>query len=97
MGIVSDKIKKRETGRYNQEKLQIIRYNFIDIYNRLQTKECPKKLLIQHTKFVNSLQLNLGKKHTSIIALQHFCNTKDKSHAMTNLTQYLNNRNMFKN
>ena len=97
MGIVSERILNRESGRNTQIKLQMIRYNFIDIYNRLQTKECPKKLLLQHNKFVNSLQVNLSKKHPTVLALQHYCNTKDKVHAMANLTQYLNNRNMFKN
>ena len=95
MGLVAESIKKRETGRFNQQKSLMIREHFSDMYSLLNTKENPFKILNKHQKFINSLQINNPSKHHTLIALKHFCNTKDKNHAMVNLTQYANNRRLF--
>lgn len=94
--MIKDCIARREDGRELSFKHQLIRENFLLSYNDLVSKKVNALSVIKrHKKFINLLELNLKKTHPNILALQHYLNTKDKSHALANLTQYANNRSIF--
>ena len=92
--MLSERIIKRENGRNLQLKHHMIRESFKLAYNALLTKENPFTVLKRHQKLINSLNLNLKKPHHTIVAINHFINTKDKVSAVVNITQYANNRNI---
>lgn len=94
--MIKDYIARKEHGRELSFKHQLIRENFLSSYNDLVSKKVNALSVIKrHKKFINLLELNLKKPHPNLLALQHYINTKDKTHALANLTQYVNNRSMF--
>lgn len=93
--MVKDYIARKESGRNLALKHELIRENFKLSYYAIMTKENPVSILKKHKTFINILELNLKKSHPNIIALQNYINTKNKSYAFANLTQYANNRSIF--
>lgn len=93
--------KKKSINQINNnirvKKLELINNNLLNNYNRLLKQENIEILIKNQIRFVKSIELNSNyrKKHLTIILLENYKNTKNKTIALNNLTNTLCKKGIF--
>ena len=86
-------IDTREREYYNKNKKEAIFKHLQDCYHRIENRESIDLIIKDHKRLINSLEIK-GKnksKYKTLIQLQVYKNSKDKSHAFSCFSNYLNN------
>ena len=86
-------VDSRQQEYLEKYKRELIYKHLYECYQRIEKKENIDIIIKQHRKFINNLEVK-GTSKNKFKTLSHlivYKNSKDKSHALSCFTNYLNN------